>query len=691
MHLKIKAHTKIAEIQQVPNLYESPISSEILKDAKMWFEEVGLLGTKTEESFITNCRGPKNISNPNEGSILSDEIAIRLFILFLFSNPQKILSTPQTYEVPQSLSIEKGRADQVLTFVEEEISKAGWSKHHYSQPKNIKELKEEYDPKGFFDDLYNFLKEHIVKWSSDRMPQEAIDEVKQLRDQCFNKMSVELSDSENAEEYKKNIKENYLSELNDIIKYSEKTFKKEVKRQDISIDVQSKITWKQTKALMSDPKGDIRKYIALKKWQQAFILSPGRSPVNQEVAKSIGITKPLITSIYTNSNLFNYLYSNESTRKNQTYRADNIFKKTVFELKLPEINNLTGIMDWIAGNIRTDQIAQRYYQGRLLTEVDRGADGRFSDDVWRNSEEVNYTDGDILVYEDVPMGLAMFNMEKHNSGGAQRRFQHPTQFEIEKMVENYTISDMIQAQKKYHKFLESFRAQDLNYKELNPILIDYRTDTFGYYWADLNTNGSSEEAKRMGHCGRDGAADDLFSLRSIIKDESLKNISYRTMTRGTSWLTASITKNGNIRQLKTLKNARPKERDLLEKIIDLLTKELPSIKSKALPFQVTPLDKKLKMYNGKTVNLSEYAKPNLIQPYHKSNKNPGLDSSGYMPSNDFHLEDLPDDLLKQLYESRPDFFAWKSKSEETNKIDERLKNIYGFKEEEKPEINIQEN
>ena len=115
----------------------------------------------------------------------------------------------------------------------------------------------------------------------------------------------------------------------------------------------------------------------------------------------------------------------------------------------------------------------------------------------------------------------------------------------------------------YHNFLSQFRAQDINYKEENAVLIDYRQGTLGFYWVDLNTTSSDEESKRMGHCGKDSFGD-LFSFRSLEQDKSLTGIrSSLSFWRGTSWLTAAVNKQGHIRQLKTLKNARPKERFLL--------------------------------------------------------------------------------------------------------------------------------
>lgn len=197
-------------------------------------------------------------------------------------------------------------------------------------------------------------------------------------------------------------------------------------------------------------------------------------------------------------------------------------------------------MDWVAANLRSPQTARRYYQGRELNEEDRititNSDGstltRFPDEVWNNSEEVNYTQGEIIIYENIPMGLAMFNMDLHNpTSGSNRRFQHPTQFEIEKMVADYTFSDMRRAESVYHNFLTQFRVSQLNYEETNSILVDYRGGKkLGYYWVDLNTTYSEEESGRMGHCGRDYFGD-LFSFRSMEEDKSL-SVGYHRQSFG---------------------------------------------------------------------------------------------------------------------------------------------------------------
>lgn len=78
----------------------------------------------------------------------------------------------------------------------------------------------------------------------------------------------------------------------------------------------------------------------------------------------------------------------------------------------------------------------------------------------------------------------------------------------------------------WHESLEE--GVSTNYTENNEIIIDYRSNGVGFYWANLNTSMSEEEKRRMGHCGNDPGKV-IFSLRSIdeIKDgRSHVTISY---------------------------------------------------------------------------------------------------------------------------------------------------------------------
>jgi hypothetical protein len=148
----------------------------------------------------------------------------------------------------------------------------------------------------------------------------------------------------------------------------------------------------------------------------------------------------------------------------------------------------------------------------------------------------------------------------------------------------------------------------INYVENNPILIDFRNENgVGYYWVNLQTNNSTEECERMGHCGRSSSGS-LYSLRS-----------YRLTPDGKykvndSHLTASISNDGIIYQLKGPKNSKPKE-EYHQYILPL--------------------------FDNKTDD-DEY----MITGF----------GTEYASQQDFKLEDLPIQTLKDLYGIRPEIF-----------------------------------
>jgi hypothetical protein len=147
---------------------------------------------------------------------------------------------------------------------------------------------------------------------------------------------------------------------------------------------------------------------------------------------------------------------------------------------------------------------------------------------------------------------------------------------------------------------------EVNYKENNPIIIDFRNeDGNGYYWVDLRTKDSKEECERMGHCGRSSLGS-LYSLRSY-----QQNGKYKV---NKSHLTASIGDNGKLYQLKGPKNSKPSEK--YHRYI-------------------------LPLFDVKNED-DEY----LIQGF----------GTEYETQEDFKLEDLPMETLKDLYRVRPEIF-----------------------------------
>jgi hypothetical protein len=123
-------------------------------------------------------------------------------------------------------------------------------------------------------------------------------------------------------------------------------------------------------------------------------------------------------------------------------------------------------------------------------------------------------------------------------------------------LKDLTFSNALEKSREWHQSLES--SESSNYKEENEILIDYRTNGVGYYWVNLNTSYSQEEADRMGHCGRDSGTT-LFSLRSI-----------NQYGDGRSHITSSYNLTDHkINQTKGKKNSKPKS-EYYGYIVDLI-------------------------------------------------------------------------------------------------------------------------
>lgn len=702
--MKLKIAVKKTSAQDVSNTYSTNLSS-YLGNASDWFDEIGLKHTTIKEIFLESCKGPQNVADPGTSPyVLNDELAIRFFILWFFSRPGGPVNIS---------SMEESDAKRPPIFLESESGLPQFSSKINTE--YLQQMRFENDPKGFFDPLYFYLTENIDSWTNVLSPSiksEDIANIKKITNECFDEMLSKQKTGEIEDQYIIKCKTNYLLHLNETVSYL-KTFIKQLSIHDevsdpdssgknklvpIKVDLgQYVVTWAQTKGLMSDSKGQIRKIIAYAKFkaiQQVFL------NLNKKVLKEI-LNKGESSSI-NNKNIINYIYTNPESRYNESspksifpYQWANMIKKFKFENLDTETDlksKLSLIMDWVASNLRTSQITHKVLNGQLLTADDRIeevlSDGRVRLIFPKGTDSRTYYDGELILNEGIPMGLMMFNMQKHRLNVPTHglgSFSVPTQYDIENMVKSYNWNDMIRAQTSYHSFLTKYVGSEdrgaFNYIEKHGILLDYRNGSkLGYYWADLNSIDHGEEATRMDNCGRDSYGD-IFSLRSMTADNSKSNIKELkggVFWVGNSWLTVSVNKNGYIRQLKAAGNSKPTEVNLLEKIIDLLSSELnTNINSKVLPFDIIQSTrvKDKKLFNGQTVDLSIYAKSNLIQPFKGMTENPSF-STQHLPKRDFHIADLPDNLLKRFYELRPDFFDWSHRSNETELIDNRLKEIY---------------
>ena len=175
-----------------------------------------------------------------------------------------------------------------------------------------------------------------------------------------------------------------------------------------------------------------------------------------------------------------------------------------------------------------------------------------------------------------------------------------------KPFKNLMLAQLNDKAKEWHDSL-GLGEGDINYVEKNEIIKDFRDENGnGFYWADLETKNSTEECDRMGHCGRSSYGY-LYSLREVKPINNKYKINK-------SHLTTAIGNNGVMYQLKGSKNSKPKE-EYHNYILPL--------------FYVKDKDGYLVKGFG-----TEYAS-----------------------EQDFKLSDLPDEVIRNLYQNRPDLFS----------------------------------
>ena len=177
-------------------------------------------------------------------------------------------------------------------------------------------------------------------------------------------------------------------------------------------------------------------------------------------------------------------------------------------------------------------------------------------------------------------------------------------------IKDLPFKEIYDQSQEWHDSLELGTGQ-INYTEENPIVLDYRDkEGIGFYWVNLETKNSTEECKRMGHCGTSHYGI-LYSLRETKKLPGTK------YTINNSISTAAIGEDNILYQLKGPKNSKPKE-EFHQYILPLFYVEEDG----------------------------EY----LIQGF----------GSEYRSDQDFKLSDLPNNVLIDLYKNRPELFGTRS-------------------------------
>ncbi len=179
-------------------------------------------------------------------------------------------------------------------------------------------------------------------------------------------------------------------------------------------------------------------------------------------------------------------------------------------------------------------------------------------------------------------------------------------------LKDFTFRGVYTKSQEWHDSLEVGQGK-INYVEESPIILDFRDENGnGFYWVNLETNYSEEECERMGHCGRTGSNNTLYSLREY------KILPGGKYTLNKSHLTASIGSDGTLYQLKGPKNSKPKE-DYHDLILELFYQQ---------------------------DDYGDY----LIQDF----------GSEYAGRLDFKLSDLSENTIKLLYLDRPELFNSRS-------------------------------
>ncbi len=177
-----------------------------------------------------------------------------------------------------------------------------------------------------------------------------------------------------------------------------------------------------------------------------------------------------------------------------------------------------------------------------------------------------------------------------------------------KEYKELSFQELFKKSQDWHESLE-LGSGEINYVEKHPIILDFRDESGnGFYWVDLETRNSEEECNRMGHCGRSNYGY-LYSLREV------KPLPGGKFKVNTSHLTAAISAEGTLYQLKGPKNSKPQD-----KYHGLI----------------------LPLFSAKNED-EEY----LIQDF----------GTEYASEQDFKLSDLPNDVIVKIYQERPELFS----------------------------------
>jgi hypothetical protein len=178
-----------------------------------------------------------------------------------------------------------------------------------------------------------------------------------------------------------------------------------------------------------------------------------------------------------------------------------------------------------------------------------------------------------------------------------------------------TYETAIDKAEQFHEYLKQFAGASFDYKETDTVIKRYPKTENGveFYWAFIDNNYCSRESERMGHCGRTGYSNRLFSLRSI------KPHGNHTLT-DSHVTVAWDRRDGIMYQSKGKSNSKPKA-EYFPYIYDLILTSL-----------TTPIFEEIDM-----------------EPFS------GFGSE-YESSKDYNWSDMTAEQIKTLYQIKPELF-----------------------------------
>jgi len=646
----------------------------IVDNAASWFEKNGVPKDIKEKFISAASRRPyKNETGPK---VTNDELAVRLFILWLFKTSIKI---GNPLDVPSLASIKEPDVEipEIPNKDNEKLVIEVFDKLKALMNESIKDpvkSAKEYDKLSVSDIQPMFLT--IKGAGADQ------NLIKQIKNEIKKIKTYLVSKTDATQTQWKGVGKGGHG------------FGKE------EIDISRPITWKQTLDFIGNPK-IIKKGISTLKYNYAYLAST----LNEEAIKVISAFSPeqmseliklsKITVEKQNKNLlikdFDVLVSEDDELLNSLWSLPNIMflylnGKEGFILNTPTSTvgwsstntvELDSIHDWIQNQgLDDNQTTKRFIRenGQLVPVYSGSGEERviykpevfepwgfgrvrMKEDTYEESLFGTYVDGSpILMPSGLPEGCSMMG-DPRISGS-----KYPSKSEYDNLLKDLTWSGMVAASREYHVILSSRKTNIktfINYEEKGHVVLNCGD---GWYWVDLLTNQSSEEAKRMGHCGSEPSAFTLFSLRhneTKTKKEDYKSTSYKI---NKSWATIGVLKDGTFIQFKGHGNETPT--------------------SNIHPQIVSLLSSKLNLKDGFT---GEFASTQMVQPLwspYSLNGNPAFPKLSNRYGTDFALVQLAEQspkLLKELAKKRPDFFEWKdsqgnlAESALTRNIDATLK------------------